>query len=305
MKESMEKAETLRIRLRRTRQRIEELLGRFGASVTAYVTWPVWKDARCLFVLSTGRTGTTTLARLLGLSDEIEAFHEPSPQLLEERKTARWEVGENPGKYRHIFVRARGASLYRAVSKNHMYAETSPRLTFFAPVISELLPSAKFLFVHRDPFEVVRSGMKRGWYADHPADYARVRPVGGEDFYEKWEDASPLEKVCWYWTVCNTFAIRFCQRVDSSRVLTIQSEDLFGGAVVPNIFDFLGVEKPSEERVERVLKRKLNAQHEGTFPKREEWTSSMRKTLHRIAGETMARLGYSEGGIGTYREVPF
>lgn len=244
-------------------------------------------------MLSTGRTGTKTLSRLLDLSDKIDAFHEPRPQLLKERQSARWEVYKNQSKYRHIFIRSRGASLFQTEWRNRMYVETSARLTFFAPALADLLPNAKFLFVHRDPAGIIRSGMKRGWYVDHPADYARVRPVQGEAFFERWEKMRPFEKICWYWSVYNEFALDFCRNVNSSRILTIQSSNLFGGTAVSKIFDFLGARQPAGEDIERVLERKLNAQQAGTFPPAEEWGASRLETLQSIAGDTMDRLGYS------------
>lgn len=283
----------LRRKLRHGRQRTEQVLKRLGAGITAYATRPIWRKAQCLFVLSTGRTGTTTLARLLNLSEEIDAFHEPRPQLLEERQAARWELHTNKRKYRHIFIRARGAPLFQAVWKGRMYAETSARLTFFAPVIADLLPRAKFLFIHRNPVGLIRSGMKRGWYVDHPADYARIRPVRGEDFFDRWEQRSPFEKICWYWKVYNEFAIDFCRQIPSSRVLTFRASDLFEGTAVPQIFEFLDVRQLSDDDVDRVLRKKLNAQQEGSFPEEDEWSSCMYGTLRRIAGDTMEKLCYS------------
>lgn len=263
----------------------------------AYATWPFWRKARCLFVLSTGRTGTKTLARLLDLSREVAAFHEPRPQLLKERQIARWEVHANERKYRHIFIWARGTPLFKSTLDERVYAETSARLTFFAPVIADLLPNAKFLFIHRRPFGVVRSGMKRGWYVDHPADYARVRPVKGEEFFDRWDEMSPFKKICWYWRVYNDFALDFCEQVSSSRTLIVRASELFEGSAVSRIFDFLNVQRPCSKAVEEVLSKKLNAQREGTFPEPEEWTPSMHQTLRGIAGQTMERLGYSTKNV--------
>lgn len=287
----------LRRKLRNGRQKTERVLGRFGKGVAAYVTWPIWKEARCLFVLSTGRTGTMTLARLLDLSEEVDAFHEPRPQLLEARQSARWDVYANEAKYRHIFIRARGTPLFAAAWRKQLYAETSARLTFFAPVIADLLPNAKFLFVHRSPFGVIQSGMKRGWYVDHPADYARIRPVEGEGFFDQWDDMDPFEKICWYWDVYNDFAVDFCERARSSRVLSIRASELFDGEATSRIFDFLGVRRPPENATDEVLNKKLNAQQEGTFPEPEEWTPTMHQTLRRIASRTMERLGYSSEDV--------
>lgn len=245
-------------------------------------------------MLSTGRTGTTTLARLLGLSEEVLAYHEPVPELLEERKTARWEIRRKPKKYTHIFAWARGRSLLRAVSNSLMYAETSPRLTYFAPVIADLLPRSKFLFIHREPSEVVRSGMKRGWYDNHPNDYARVHPVEGEPFFGKWDKLKPFEKICWYWKKCNEFAIEFRSKLESSRVHTIKSSNLFDGTAVSEIFEFAGIPKPPKKSVKKVLEKKLNAQKEGEYPKAKNWSTKKYKKLVRIAEKIMIELGYFE-----------
>lgn len=245
-----------------------------------------------MFILSTGRTGTKTLSRLLDLSSDIDAFHEPYPQLLEARKTARWEVYDNPSKYHNIFLRSRGAALWKAQRRGVLYAETSARMTFFAPVIAELLPKARFIYIHREPTAIIRSGMRRGWYVDHPADYARISPVDGEEANAGWDQWTPFEKTCWYWDAYNRFALHFCSRIDASRMLTIQAREVFDGTATPAIFSHINVPVPRGERVDQILSKKLNAQERDTFPKREAWTDDMFRTLHRIAGETMDRLGY-------------
>ena len=259
-----------------------------------FLSRPYWRETRAAFVLSTGRTGTKTLARLLDLSPEIDAFHEPHPQLLQERKAARWDVHRNERAYEQIFTLSRGAMLFRSHFRNRIYAETSARLTFFAPVIKKLLPESRFFFIHRDPRAVIRSGMRRGWYVDHPADFARVRPVPGEAAWEEWESWSPFEKICLYWDSHNRFSLDFYEDDGASQVLSIRADDLFTGAAVSDIFAHLDVPSPSPGNVERVLSKKLNAQKQDEFPKAPNWSTDMIETLHRMAGDTMERLGYKE-----------
>jgi hypothetical protein len=283
---------TLRNVIRRSAKETNKKVRSIVSKGLGYCTQPWWREVECLFVLSTGRTGTKTCARLLDLSPRIEAFHEPHPQLLEERKAARTEVYSKEQKYARIFACSKGWALFRSKRRGTVYAETSARLTFFAPVIASMVPNAKFLFIHRDPTEVIRSGMRRGWYVDHPADYARVEPVEEETFYEGWESRDQFSKICWYWNIYNKFALRFRKQVDPSRVFTINADDLFSGTVVHDIFEFLGMESPSSEQIERVLGKKLNAQKKSQFPSKENWSPEMYRTLYDIAGETMHRLGY-------------
>ena len=285
-------APKLRAKLRHRWQTVKRRAQRTASSILGRVGQPYWKSAECAFILSTGRTGTKTLAGLLGLSSDIDAFHEPHPQLLEERKTARWEVHHNYSKYQNIFARSRGASLLRALRHETIYAETSARMTFFAPVIAELLPKSKFIYIHRAPTAIVRSGMRRGWYIDHPADYARICPVEGEEAYAEWSQWPPFKKICWYWDAYNRFALDFCSRTDPSRVLTLRADEIFDGTAIPSIFSHLGISAPPDGRIEQILSKKLNAQQRDSFPKREAWTPDMFSTLHTIAGETMDRLGY-------------
>lgn len=282
----------MRAEIRHLWQDVRRYVLRTSSGIVGQVSQPYWKEAECVFILSTGRTGTKTLARLLGLSSAIDAFHEPRPQLLEERKSARWEVGRDPSTYRNIFIRARGASLLKARRRGTMYAETSARMTFFAPVIAELLPKSMFIYIHREPTAIVRSGMRRGWYVDHPADFARICPVEGEDAFVEWDKWSPFKKICWYWDAYNRFALDFGHHVNASRMLTLRADEVFDGTAVSPIFSHVGVEPPSSEQVDRVLSKKLNAQQRDSFPKAQAWTSDMFDTLYETAGGTMKRLGY-------------
>jgi len=245
-------------------------------------------------MLTTGRTGTDTLMHLLNLSDDIDAYHEPPPELLPERKRARSAVYAEKDEFKRIFVRARGASLTRTKARGKIYAETSARLTFFAPVIAELLPNARFLFVHRHPGEVVRSGVRRKWFAGHPNDYVRIEPVPGERHYEDWQRWGAFEKNCWSWDAYNRFALDFIEDSEASRITAIRSDHLFDGSSVQEIFGFLSVLAPPQDLVQSVLARKHNAQKSAHFPRYEDWTPEQRQVLEEIAGETMQRLGYAE-----------
>jgi hypothetical protein len=245
-----------------------------------------------MFVLSTGRTGTATLAELFDHVPDAVAYHEPPPELLRERTEARYEIGEQPDRYWEIFARARGHRLLEAHEAGQTYVETSPRLTFFAPVLHEHMPHARFLYVHREPWDIVRSGMRRAWYSGHPNDPVRLRPGPDEPLAETWDSLSAFEKNCWYWAACNRFILDFGDRVGWDRILKIEATDLFSGAALGPIFSFLGVEPPQEQALKRELKARHNAQQSAHFPEVDEWSDAQRATLLRYAGSEMDRLGY-------------
>lgn len=281
------------MRTRSRRHRIRQKINQFYRGIAALGS-PLWRSTPSVFVLSTGRTGTETLMHLLALCPDVNSFHEPHPQLLEERKAARVEIGRNPEKYTRIFARARGSRLLAARLQGRVYVETSARLTFFSPVIADLLPNSKFIYIHRHPAEVVRSGMRRRWYVDHPADYARITPDPSEVPPSVWTKWEPFRKICWYWNAYNRFALDFVRTVDSSRVLSLNAREVFDGSAAQRIYDLAGVSAPGKSAIERVLSAKHNAQKLADFPKYADWTPEMRGTLSEIAGMTMTELGYRD-----------
>ena len=164
----------------------------------------------CVFVLSTGRVGSKTLASLLSQSDNLLTFHEPKPKLFSLSCCAY--------KYRHIlnlkdtivcdifktsFLTARDNLLSRAVYLSRGYVETSPQGTFLAPIIHQLIPNSKFIHLIRDPKDVIRSGMRRGWYQGHAYDFCRIQPSLKVD-KEKWETYNAFQKNSWLWVETNT-----------------------------------------------------------------------------------------------------
>ena len=253
-----------------------------------------WRHAKSVFVMSTGRTGTETLARLLDLSPHIEAFHEPPPQLLAERKEAFGQVWARPRKFARIFSHARAWPIAKSRFRNRLYAEASARLTFFAPVIANVMPEAKFVCLYRHAADVVRSGMRREWYTGHMSDRHRIEPWPDDPAFDSWQSWAPFERICWYWDAYNRFALQVRERLGSERILMLRSEDLFD--VQTEAYDallrFLDLPTPARDKISSVLAVKHNAQVQNEFPKLENWSVEQRETLDRIAGQTMRTLGY-------------
>ena len=278
-------------------------LNRYGRSFTEKMTDGLaaltgsrgFRNARCLVVLSSGRVGTDTLAHVLDLSPEIRAYHEPRPNFLVEQLEVYQYGRRDPERFRRIFVEGRARRLASARMAGKIYAETSMRLTFFAPLIADLLPGAQFLHLHRHPGDVVRSGMRRGWYDQHEADAWRLRPTEDDPLWDEWQTWDAFTKTCWYWNEYNQFALEFCRQLEPGRSMSLRSDDLFdlssGGA--RRVFEFLGVPMPAEEAIAEQLAMRHNAQNVNDFPRFEKWTDQQKSTLGRLAGSTMQALGYT------------
>jgi hypothetical protein len=257
-----------------------------------------WTRARCLFIVSTGRVGTVTLCRLLDADEGTSAYHEPWPSMLEQQWKAFREGGTRPMRYARQIGRARRKLIGRAMRQGKVYAE-STLMQYFAPVIAELLPESRFLYVHRHPGGIVRSGMRRGWYVHHIRDAYRLRPAPGDSAYEQFQEWDQFDRVCWLWNLINDHLLRFRDTMPEDRVMSVSYEDLFQKQLperldlVGRIFRFIDRPVPDAATLKELLEIRHNAQTEGEFPRYEEWNPDLKKRLFDIAGETMGKLGYS------------
>ena len=250
----------------------------------------------CVFTLSTGRTGTKSLAALAGLAKNILAFHEPLPKLyrLSFLYYSTPYEEKNAAIFREALLMARSDRFRYACSFKKGYLETSPQVTFLAPIILNAVTDVKFIHITRDPRDYVRSGMRRRWYVDHPMDNTRIAPPCGSDQGRAWPSFTPFEKIIWLWKETNTWIDRFLFELPPERVLRLRSEDVFvmNPTTIDRYFRFIDSRVPSAKRIKRVLSKHLNAQSSGDFPKYSQWSSEMRRYLTENIGYIAADFGY-------------
>lgn len=278
------------------------LTGEAGAHPTPFVSGLAqayarnWENCPCIFVLSTGRVGTKTLTALLALSPTIVATHEPEPRLVKPSFDAYME-GHNltsNDKWNAVVLAARDDAVCEANRRGKIYVETNNRLTYLASALAVTFPASKFIHLHRHPYEVVRSAMRRGYYQNHNWDFARIRPRADEPLAAKWDQLSPLEKSAWYWARCNAESHTFLNTLPAPRRLDLRADALFAGdeETLKTLFSFSGVEFPPSERVEEVLGQKINAARKGNFPLPSEWSETERASVRHFVAETAQILDY-------------
>jgi hypothetical protein len=254
-------------------------------------------DCPCLFVLSTGRAGSKTLTALFALSALAVSEHEPFPRLVRASFDAYLEgagIAHSPT-WRAVVLAARDDLLCEANRRGKTYIETNNRLTYLAPALATVFPASRFIHLHRPPYEVVRSGMRRGYYQSHNWDFARVRPRPGEEMAAHWDALPQLEKVAWYWARVNGEAREFIDSLPAGRGLDLRADDLFAGdeATLRALFRFAGLPFPAVELVEEVLGAKINAAQRGSFPVPSEWSEADRAAVWRHVADVAQILGYT------------
>jgi len=246
----------------------------------------IHQEARCCFVLSTGRCGTKLLTNLLGLSRRIRSEHESLPILVYFSKLA-YEASVNThegSKESRLGIDMARYELIRdTFLRNQIYVETNNRLTFFAPSLAELFKKSRFIHLVRHPGDTVRSGIRRMWYTGrHSHDVGRIVPTNGSI---NWDGMTQIEKIAWLWNETNQFIEDFILNLgDNNRVLYVKAEDLFSKTeAAKEIFRFLQVDPPADEQINAVIERPVNVQTIGNFPKYNDWNPEWKEQLKKYA----------------------
>lgn len=250
---------------------------------------------RAFFVLSTGRSGTQTLAHLLDTATNAKVWHHPEPNMIMETLHAYQGLIDA----RESFWVGRSHILCQAWESGLIHGETDHNMTPFATAIARDVPQARFLVLVRDPREFIRSGMRRGYYiAGGPWDEGRLKPLEHAETLG-WDEFNPFEKVCWLWAETYRHINKSIAEIGADRVKIVRFEDLIRGPeVAAEIFEFLGLEGFTIDHAETVLSQKLNAQRGGDFPHPREWNQELHTIAWEYCGEIASGYGYTESYLG-------
>ncbi len=266
-----------------------------------------------MFLVSTGRTATKFLAKLLGsVCDDVDARHEPRPDLFHLGTAfARSEIG--PEKAAKVLLGSR-LWICNELNRNKtgMYVESNNNVSYLIPVVRNCFPNAKFVHIVRDGRDFVRSScsktvLSRSGKSDNALFMTRQdvrRRLQASDlpdnpYHGKWSRMSRFEKICWYWAYKDSIA--YSELSEDPRSVMVRFEDLFdqesGFPGLWKIIDFLDLRSGmvvSEDALAKKMKSKQNSTEKYILPKWQDWTDEQIAQFTEIAGEHMIRLGYSD-----------
>ena len=159
---------------------------------------PALEKKRPVFILGTGRSGTTSLANLVARDDQWTGRHEAFPWL------------NAIGHQKHVFGKSIEKELL--LRWNQHYANTvnvidsDQRFYNLIPELVRIFPNAKFLHVIRSAKSFVASAKSRGWYKiPEPTEHrwSFYRPIPLDQSKLEWESKTQEERILWYWNYVN------------------------------------------------------------------------------------------------------
>lgn len=250
----------------------------------------------CIFVLSTGRVGSQTLAALLKIPPNIISLHEPNPSLYAlSRYSYQNEIAKDNQIFNQIVYDMRADKVERCLKYGVGYVETSPQSTFLAPYLSQLVPDLKFIHLIRNPVSVICSGMRRGWYAGNPYDKYRITPRVNTNYYSEWKKFSQFQKNVWLWAETNRWVFEYSKET-KNELLCMEAEDIFAKKEqsLKDLYNFCGSSVPPMNKINRILSKKLNSQLTGDFPGIEGWSVKQIRQFKSITSDLLLDTPYIE-----------
>ncbi len=207
------------------------------------------EDRTLFFVVSTGRSGTTSIASMLSQHPDIRCVHERRPQLI------RLSCAYSDGDIGRDELETHLADLYirYGVLPPGCYGEANQKFFNMIERLSALLPASKFIWLLRDGRDVVSSTYERGWYCDDelsrcPGNHAtrkywRENRLNGRMAHAMsaadWNGLSPFGKNCWYWGYVNRIIQQQLTAIRPDRWRLVKLESLKDQ--LAGISGFLGV----------------------------------------------------------------
>lgn len=267
------------------------------------MTNSIYVSRRPCFIVSSGRSGSMMLARVLALHTEIASFHEPRP-LLNTEAYLRW-AGRRDSDWIQQRLRWKRDDLIRQIETNGLgYVESSH---FLSHLIPELLQryDARFVHLYRDGRDFVRSGLERKWYQPQgPLGLLRdaLRRSTALDIWNSYRDhrlkpprgiTTRLEAVAWLWAEINSRILQHLEQVPQESRLGIRLES-FGPKTLGRLTAFLQLETAPDliERMSAVATGKPNRTTTRSVNGWEQWEPHQQESFKRVAGRMMERLGY-------------
>ena len=232
-------------------------------STTHWQSFPeeVKTKAPCVFVLSTGRCGTRLLTAILRRTGNCDVNHhaELASELQYPSRIA-YESGDFSDEAMELIALcSRFEAIQTSYLHDRVFVETNNRITFLAPYLAKAFKNSKFIHLVRSPIGFVRSGVNSDFYLGGYYDTGRIFPQDAErrkEFYSY----SQLKKVGWLWNETNRVIENFKSTLDSNRILTVKSEEMFKGTnVLENMVRFSGGKEIASDVLRRIASKRINS----------------------------------------------
>ncbi|GEM_PF-5201734 len=210
----------------------------------------------CFFITGTGRCGTMLLARLFDRATNGVCEHET---IFRHESMIAYHARADAGEYDRDIRKALMLRVERERAAGTIFGVSSGHCHFAIPRLHERLgEGARFVLIIRKPEDFVRSALARGFFDPaHPSHCEQILPNPADPIASRWDEANPLEKCLWYWSLVNGMAIANVETLPPHLWRILRMED-FSPETLCDLAAFLGLEGITGELAADALSRGVN-----------------------------------------------
>lgn len=260
------------------------------------------------FIVSSGRSGTQMLEKLLGSYSNVEMYHEyccNDVQPLGVKYTL-GIIDINDALL--ILEKLHGKSIN--LSDKEFWGDSSNKLSWLIPVLNKLFPNSKFIHLIRDGRKVVSSFYNKlgdecyddvsteilqNWI-DNPTVNTEPPPekkywwnVAKPNSNKKFRNYNQFQRICYHWKSVNKVIDYDLRDIEKNRKISIKLEELVTDeSKLKQLIKFIGLSYNKE------LFDKLKRPHNVNVPKNFNLTEVQYKQFYEICIETMVKFGYDQ-----------
>jgi hypothetical protein len=230
-----------------------------------------------VIITGTGRSGTATLAKILGGHHEYRAGY-----ILEkyfERADPHTDHFDTIEKRISVIL-----DLHQGIDPGS-FVDSSNLYIHFIDALYILNTDVKVILSVRHGKDFVRSAASRKW---HERGTFGMVPPKGDPYFDLWNDMNPLRRNAWIWMFRNKKALRGLESIPEDRKLIVRIEDIGRPETLERLEDFASLKLKNRD----LAQTRFNANPLFDFPDKLEWTDPMHREFEEIAGEMMKLLGY-------------
>jgi hypothetical protein len=258
--------------------------------------------AEAFFIVSSGRSGTAMLHRVLAAAGDIEMHHEYMVHIVQPLAVRRYRGLASAAEASTVLASTHKAAAHYSTASH--WGDSSNKLSWLIPELAALMPDAKFVHLVRDGRKVAGSYFRKlgeECYDDRATAILR-------DFLDGKAPAPPPEKkywwpiprdpafrgfnqferIAWHWAEINRVISRDISALPAARRHLVRLEDLCQSPnAAAGLFRFLNLSYRDEHFA--MFARPHNVHR----PQDERLDADQARRFHAIAGATMAALGYA------------
>jgi len=229
-----------------------------------------------VIITGTGRSGTATVARMLG------GYHEFRVGYILDKYFIKNDPHSNP--FDTIEKRiAVMLDLHQGIDRQ-TFIDSSNLYIHFIDALFTLNPHAKFILTVRNGKDFARSAQSRKWHEG--ASFGTV-PNRDDLYFDRWHEMTPLQRSAWIWVYRNKKALEGLKGVPKAQKMIIRIEGIARKETLDELEKFSGV------MIDRTLaEKRINANPAFDLPPKEEWTDHMNRMFDEIAGVMMRFFRY-------------